>query len=101
LRECRCFVVVSDCRREDWFNDPFTIRAGTFDAALQQSCAAISPATLDDGESFPVELGLFPIERSAVLVLDDAGLEEVLLLLEIHRLRHPRKRIFRIVRRQF
>jgi hypothetical protein len=27
------------------------------------------------------------------LVLDDAGLEEVLLLLEVHRLAHPRERI--------
>jgi hypothetical protein len=41
LPECRCFVAVSDCRREDRFNDPFTIPEGTFDAALQQRSAAV------------------------------------------------------------
>jgi len=35
-----------------------------------------------------------PGERAAVLILDDAGLEDILFLLEVHRLAHPRERIF-------
>jgi hypothetical protein len=35
----------------------------------------------------------FPGERSPVLIFNDAGLEEILLLLEVHRFAHPWKGI--------
>src|SRR3984885_2127255 len=34
-----------------------------------------------------------PAKRSTVLIFDDARFEEVLFLLQVHRFRHPRKRI--------
>lgn len=37
-----------------------------------------------------------PGQRATVLIFDDPGLEEIPLLLEIHRLRHPLKGIFRL-----
>jgi hypothetical protein len=39
-------------------------------------------------------LPLLPAQCATVLVLDDAGLKEVLLLLEIHDLAHPWERVF-------
>jgi len=37
---------------------------------------------------------LIPAKRSTVLIFDDARFEEVLFLLQVHRFRHPGKRIF-------
>jgi hypothetical protein len=37
---------------------------------------------------------LLPIQRAAVLVLDDAGFKKVLFFLEVHRFRHPPERIW-------
>jgi hypothetical protein len=44
-----------------------------------------------------IGLQSIPAKRATVLVFDNACLEDVLLLLQVHRLRHPRKRIFRFV----
>src|ERR1700744_6392340 len=37
---------------------------------------------------------LVPCQRAPVLILDNSGLEEILLLFQIHGLRHPREGIF-------
>jgi hypothetical protein len=49
------------------------------------------------GAMVPISVGahqrLVPCQRTTILVFDDATLEEVLFLLQIHRFRHPRERI--------
>ena len=57
--------------------------------------AAASDAQLKDHERTKLRwMRLLPCQRAAILILDNPGLEEVLLLFQIHRLRHPWEWIF-------